>query len=169
MTNEFLVDGGFLQPGNHAGLRKISIIAAKRLIEIRRRACIDHDDALDFLLTALNAIGAGESPNNAFGWTRPGEGAGAPKGNFAYRDWDIRMTVQGRMREEGRSKEKMKVCGEVSIDNGGEFLLSFDTIKEVCRGLTVNTELPLPDNLYPIVPEVDPNDPEADPEPYRRK
>ncbi|MDP1646184.1 MAG: hypothetical protein Q8L71_11910 [Thiobacillus sp.] len=158
MNSELFVDGGLLEPGNHEGVRRMSVLAATRLIEIRRRACIGHDDALDFLLTALNAIGAGESPNNAFGWTRPGGGAGAPKGNLAFRDWDIRMTVQAHMREKGRSKEKMKVCGEVSIDSGGEFLLSFDTIKDVCRGMTVNSELPLPDNMYPI-----------DPEPYRRK
>lgn len=64
------------------------------------------------------------------------------------------MTVRDRMRA-GESREK--ACGAVSDEAGGEFLLGFESIKAICRGLTADSDLPIPEDAFP-----------ADPTPYRR-
>lgn len=150
--NEAFIDGSMLQPGNREGVRQTCGLAADRLRNIADRAGVGHDDILDHVLSALTRIAAGDSPDEAFGWAR--DGKGRQPGNHANRDWNIRMSVRARMRA-GESREQ--ACSAVSAESGGEFLLGFESIKAICRGLTADSGLPMPEDVFP-----------ADPTPYRR-
>lgn len=150
--NEFFIDGGMLQSGNRQAVRQICGIAAARLLEIADAAHVTHDNVLDHLVSALQAIASGTAPDQAFGWATGARGRS--HGNFALRDWTIRVTVRERMRD-GESLEM--ACGTVSVEAGGEFLLSFESIRKICRGITVESHLTLPDDIFPI-----------DPTPFRR-
>ena len=150
--NEAFIDGGMLQPGNREAVRQTCGLAADRLREIADEAGVGHDDILDHVLSVLTRIAGGESPDEAFGWAR--EGRGRQPGNHTLRDWNIRMTVRDRMLA-GESREQ--ACGAVSAESGGEFLLGFESIKAICRGLKAESDLAMPEDIYPI-----------DPEPYRR-
>ncbi|MDH4557814.1 hypothetical protein E8F11_22020 [Pseudomonas sp. BN417] len=146
MSSELWVDGDLLEPGNHEALRQMCALSARRLSEIRNAARIGHDDAFDFVVAALEAIAGGDSPNDAFGFSRTGRGA--PKGNFAFRDWEIRMAVQQRMNDARESLEA--ACGAVSDEAGGEFLLGYESIRKICRGLRADADLPMPVDIYPL-------------------
>lgn len=144
---ESFIDGRMLQPGNREAVRQTCGLAADRLRYIADRAGVGHDDILDHVLSALTRIAGGESPDKAFGWTC--DGKGRQPGNLAARDWDIQMTVRDRMRA-GESREK--ACGAVSDEAGGEFLLGFESVKAICRGLTADSDLPMPDDVFPTDP-----------------
>ena len=150
--SESFIDGGMLQPGNHEAVRQTCGLAANRLREIADEAGVGHDDILDHVLSALTRIAGGESPDEAFGWTR--DGKGRQPGNHALRDWEIRMTVRDLMRG-GKSREQ--ACSTVSDESGGVFLLGFESIKSICKGLKADSDLPMPENIFP-----------TDPTPYRR-
>lgn len=147
--NESYIDGcgGMLQPGNREAVRQTCGIAVDRLLQIAGKAGVGHDDVLEGIISALQRIAAGESPDKAFGWAR--ERRGRQSGNHALRDWEIRMTVRDRMRA-GESREG--ACGAVSSESGGEFLLGFEAIKLICKNVTVDADLPMPENIYPIDP-----------------
>ena len=152
MPSELFVDGSLLDRGNREAVKQMADLASHRLVEIRRAAEVRHDDALDWLEGALAAIAAGEDPNQAFGWSQ--DRRGTPAGNHSLRDWDIRTTVRDRMRATDESKTV--ACENVSSECGGEFLLKAERIKEICRGITKDSDIPYPENPFP-----------ADPEPYR--
>lgn len=145
MSSESWVDGGLLEPGNREALRQMCEVSARRLREVRSAAGVGHDDTLDFVVAALEAISGGASPNDAFGFSHARRGT--PKGNFAYRDWDICKTVQERMCQ-GESLET--ACGAVSNEAGGEFLLGYESIRKICQGLKADADLQLPDKLFPL-------------------
>jgi hypothetical protein len=130
-------------------------VSAERLLEVRRRANVGHDDCFDYVVGALKAIVGGMSPNEAFAWSQSDRGRS--EGNFALRNWDIQCTVHERMRK-GETKEA--ACLSVSSDCDGEFLLGFESIKKICMGIKEDTVLPdlCELDIYPI-----------DPKPYRRK
>lgn len=146
MSSDLWVDSSLLEQGNHEALRQMCALSATRLIEIRNAAQISHDDAFDFVISALEAIAAGEPPNDAFGFSRTKRGA--PKGNFAFRNWDIRTTVQQRMNDAGETLED--ACGAVSDEAGGVFLLGFDRIRKICLGLKKDSDLPMPTEVFPL-------------------
>lgn len=150
--SESFIDGCMLQPGNREAVRQTCGLAADRLREIAVEAGVDHDDILNHVLSALTRIAGGESPDKAFGWAQAGRGRA--RGNHAFRNWEIRTTVRDRMRA-GESVEK--ACGAVSAESGGEFLLGFESIKTICEGLKADSDLPIPENIFP-----------TDPTPYRR-
>jgi len=145
--SELFIDGGMLQQGNREAVRQTCAIAVNRLLEIANTSHITHDDVLDHLTSVLQAIASGTSPDEAFGWATGSRGR-SPS-NFAFRDWIIRMAVRDRMRS-GESRES--ACGAVSTEVGGDILLSFESIKKICRGVTAESDLPLPENIFPIDP-----------------
>ncbi|PTD95836.1 hypothetical protein [Pseudothauera lacus] len=148
MSREFFVDGGLLEPGNKLAVRTMAKYALRSISEDRRTAQVRHDDALDWLEAALAAIAAGKEPNQAFGWSQSRRGNSA--GNHALRDWEIKMAVRDRMRETGESKTV--ACENVSSDCDGEVPLKAERIKEICKGVTADSELPQPTDIFPINP-----------------
>lgn len=145
--NEFLVDGALLESGNPNKVKAFARIAANRLAVLRSRASVGHDDALDHLENALRRIEKGEPPNDAFGWS---SSKGRPAANFALRNWEIRRLVQDRMKSHDESLTA--ACGAVSDEAGGEVLLGYDAIREICRGLKRDVEEEMPNDIYPIDP-----------------
>lgn len=149
---ESFTDGGMFEPGNREAVRQVCALATKQLRVIAKAADVGHHDIFEHVLSALTRIAGGESPDEAFGWAR--DGKGRQPGNHALRDWEIRMTVRDLMRA-GESREQ--ACGAVSAESGGEFLLGFESIKSICKGLKADSDLPMPENVFP-----------TDPTPYRR-
>ena len=104
--------------------------------------------AFDFLQDVLHKIGDGLPPDAAFGWTQPRKGR--RNQNSAYQKWDVKVTVQEGMK---LGKSWRQACAAVSSEQNGVFLLSQKTIESICKGLTINDELELPKDLYPIPDE----------------
>ncbi|NYT58230.1 hypothetical protein H0A65_04750 [Alcaligenaceae bacterium] len=147
--SEFFIDGDMLQPGDQEAVRQSCGIAAERLGEIAKEAKVGHDDILDHVLSALRRIADGESPNEAFGWAQ--DSRGRRPGNHALRNFVVRQTVQTRMRNIGEARTK--ACFSVSSESEeGVFLLGFELIKSICKGLTKDSKIPFPENIYPIDP-----------------
>lgn len=144
---ESFTDGRMFEPGNREAVRQVCALATEQLRVIAKAANVGQHDIFEHVLQALGRIAEGESPNEAFGWAK--EGKGRQAGNHTFRDWDIRMTVRERMHT-GESREQ--ACGVVSAESGGEFLLGFESIKAICRGLKADSDLPMSEDVFPIDP-----------------
>lgn len=145
--NESFADGGMFEPENKEAVKQVCALTAQRIREIANKANVGHDDLLAHLVDALDRIGAGESPDQAFGWAK--NGPGRRRGNHERRDWEVRWDV----REHLRAGELMEhACWAVSLEGGGEFLLGFESIKKICKGLNPDSDLPEPEISFPLPP-----------------
>ena len=144
MSRDFFVDGDLLKPSNKLIVRQIVEFLFRSLTETRQAANLQHDDALDWLAGALQAIVDGEQPNQAFGWEQGR--SGHPDRNNEFRNWDIKTTVRDRMRDKGESNTA--ACTSVSSELNGEFLLGSASIKGICRGITKDSKIPFPENPF---------------------
>lgn len=128
--------------GNREAIRQVCKTSAKR---IEQYGLLNDENVVDLLRQILGRIGEGQSPDEAFGWF------GKTGKNTSFRDWNIRMAA----REMLIAGENLTwACGLLSSDSGGEeitgYSLSFSTVAAICAGLTKDTPLPLPDNIFPI-------------------
>lgn len=142
---EMFVDNGLFQPGNRAAIKILGGLAAQRINKLRQIAGVEHDDLLDWLERAMSAFAAGKSPDEAFEWTRK---RGTVERNLAKRNWEIKMDVQEKMRD-GFGFED--ACAAVSAsESGGPVPRGIDTIKSICRGINAESDLPVPDDIFPF-------------------
>ncbi len=138
------VDGGLVDQAS-AGNRE-SLQALCRFLAEGLRAGDKIDPySLAFLADALARIGAGESPDSAFGFGQARRGR--RPGNHALRDWCLRKSVQDRLRA---GESLADACFSESVGGGGEFDLSPEHVARICRGLTAGADLPLPESVFPV-------------------
>lgn len=138
-------DGNLLNEvakGNRDAIRALCADLAMRI----ERNGIHDEDVLPILHFIFQRIGKGESPNEAFGWDQSRKGN--PKKHTVFRDWYVRLDVQERMMTTGESWKE--ACKNVSSENRGDICLSVKMIEKICSELTVDTPLPIPDNLFPL-------------------
>ena len=130
------VDGGLVDQAS-AGNRE-SLQALCRFLAEGLRAGDKIDPySLAFLADALARIGAGESPDSAFGFGQARRGR--RPGNHALRDWCLRA-----------GESLADACFSESVGGGGEFDLSPEHVARICRGLTAGADLPLPESVFPV-------------------
>ena len=138
------LDGSLLDKARK-GDRESIMALCEYLASCQKDGNVPDAEAASFLCEVLEKIGNGEAPDAAFGWKQTSKGR--RRQNSAYQQWDIKMSVQELM---SHGISWRRACEEVSSDKNGEFLRSKKTIENVCAGLTVDTELSLPDDLYPM-------------------
>lgn len=143
-------DGGLLrkvESGNHEAIEEMSRLAAELLSEVASKCFIGEDARISWLTAALQAMSKGESPDDAFKWSRTA--ANRPAVDNSTRDWFIREAVQDYMRSTG--KLLTLACEAVSVETGGSIALGSSSIKAICKGLKVDSErIPMPEDMFTL-------------------
>lgn len=121
--------------------------AVALLKAVAKEHSTEHDELTSYVIDVLERIAGGLTPDSAFCWIS--NTRGRPLANLAYRNWDIRTTVQELMKTKPMATCR-EACHYVSSDQHGEFLLTGDQIVRICRGLTTDTPLPLPEGIFPV-------------------
>jgi hypothetical protein len=112
---------------------------------------------LSIVISALAAIGKGQTPNSGFNWTQRRRGRRAARRNNTLRDWLIRSAVYDLMVGE-RPLCWSKACLAVSSEAGNlrvfpkesRFRLGVKQIETICSGITVDTPPPdLAEGIFP--------------------
>jgi hypothetical protein len=170
MVDQF-TDSGLIEQarlGNLEAIQEVCNIAFKNYSETGR---LTDKCVISFLMDALNKIANGDSPNEAFGWNQR-KGRRNQEHNLQFRDWNIRMLVRDYMRE-GLTRSRaidlyLKRCDltnyalmeeegltKVEADSYIKFYKKFQlgrkSIEKICKGLSSDTDLPFPENPFPIV------------------
>jgi len=101
--------------------------------------------ATSFLYEVLDKIRDGLAPDAAFGWKQNRKGR--RKQNSVFLHWTIKLSGQ-QMMASGESWRA--ACLAVSSHGNSEFPLSEKAIEQVCAGLTLDTNLDIPDDIYPL-------------------
>lgn len=150
---ENFVDAGLLghvSSGNREAIRAMCKLAAEHVAEMRARCGPGHDDLTPFVLSALNAIAAGTSPDAAFGWKQ--KKRGRQHQNHSLRDWMIRTEVLERMKVSDQSLTI--ACESISAGTHDEDIghgLSETKIRNICKGMTKKSvSEPPPSDPFPI-------------------
>lgn len=138
------IDGNLLVKAR-GGDRESIMELCNYLADCQKTGIVPDAGATELLCDILERIGDGQAPDVAFGWKQGRKGR--RNQNSAYQQWDIRLTVQERMRD---GESWRAACFAVSSDADGEFLLSQKTVEQVCAGLMVDTELPIPEDIFPL-------------------
>ena len=148
------VDGGLIEKalnGNRKAIQDVCKIALADLHDASFShpgiAAVVHD-----VLEGVAEVSKRRSPG------------GQPGATYnAFRDWKIRMTVQRYLEEEreeflkksSRKKPSLtRACDRASDDIFCGEKLSDKRIKRICRDLKIDSPLPLPDDLYPLPPDL---------------
>lgn len=150
MTTEEFFDGGLLNKARQGDREAIAALCAIVAATLRNDGRLTFDpDVIALFADILTRIGAGDSPDDAFGWGR-GMG-GRPNRDYAFRDWQIRCSVRDLMRG-GHSRRA--ACKLVSADrsNGGtgDVPLGAKTIEAICADITADSDLPMPLEIFPV-------------------
>ena len=146
MRDEQFTDGSFLKKvteGNREAIQKFCADLAKRL----KSDGIHDVDAAIVLSGILEKISQGVSPDAAFGWKQISKGR--RRENNELRDYLIKIAVSERMRS-GQSHPDACRAVSSAAEDGGEFYLGFKMIEDICKGITKETEIPFPDDAFPV-------------------
>ena len=131
--------------GDRVAISTVCRISARRI----ERGALTEKAVLDLLHDALEKIGQGVEPNDAFGWGR--EKGGVVVDN-AMRDWEIQMLVRDLLTEGGLEDEWRKACKKVAEDGQGRGAIKNyggrpvgeAAIRKICKELKFDTVLIMP-------------------------
>lgn len=152
---ENYVDGGLLRKadeGDRSAITTMCELAVEHLQRLAAAAVCGSDDVTPWVIAALEAIGRGQEPNHAFRWNQSKRGR--PKVGHEFRDWIVRREVREKLRQLNQDcpdgRHFSAACAAIASELGGEIHLSDKRIEQICKGLTVDTELPPPEDIFPI-------------------
>lgn len=101
-------------------------------------------DLYAYICIVLEALVDRRSPDEAFKWKQSRKGRRVANVNV-FRDWDIQMTVRDLMIE---GYIFSKAC-EI-VDKASPYPIGYDSILKIANGVTENSDLPLPDGIFPL-------------------
>jgi hypothetical protein len=104
------------------------------------------DDLAYYIGVIFESLLSGKSPNDAFCWNQKKKGRRTANINV-YRDWDIQSTVKDLLNDEFSREDACRIVGEVMPYYG-----DYGLVKRVSRGIKSHTDMPTPDDIFPLHP-----------------
>lgn len=138
-TTQF-TDGDLLDRftgGNREAIKAVCATVAKRLAG----PGLHDPDVIAALIPIFAAIGDGVDPSKAFKIPRH-----APTKNTNLRDYEIKMSVKELMQKDDTGLAE--ACDIFSKSR--ECTVGFKSVEKICAGLTKDTVLQFPDDIFPI-------------------
>ncbi len=142
MLNELSVSGELFEKAEKGDTESVELLCGIAA-ECLKKGSIPNIQLVEFVTSRLEQIAAGASPQKAFFPKL----ANRPKANNAYRDWEVQRSVQDLMQ---KGKSWTSACRLAAHEGGGDVGLSVKTIEKICKGLKADTDLPLPDDIFPL-------------------
>lgn len=144
LAKDSYVDCGILEKARE-GDRDSIMALCQYLTDCQKSGVFPDRGATNMLFGFLGKVAEGQDPSAAFGWKQATKGRRSQ--NTAFRDWEVKTVVQERMKH---NESWRAACLAVSSESNGEFLLGQKTIENICDGLTVDTKIPIPQDVFPL-------------------
>lgn len=110
---------------------------------LEKTGAIENARLREFVIEKLRLVSEGNPPMAVFYPRAPNR----PKSYNRLEEWEAKMEVLELM---GKGMSLSKACEAAALESGGSVNMSISRIKKICRGLRADTDLPFPDDLFPI-------------------